>query len=113
MTRVIELTQGAALDGGTHELMDFAAILAHMDALVTGDTMALHIAVAVGVPVVAIFGPTVPQEIALYGKGWKFVSPADCAPCYLRDCAVNPSCMDQLSVDTVMDALREVMGKGV
>jgi len=109
MSRVVELAGGAALDGGTHSLLDFAAILAHMDAVVTGDTMALHVAVAVGVPVVALFGPTVAQEIEVFGRGRKLVSPAECAPCYLRACDRSPSCMDQLPVNTVMDALREVL----
>ncbi len=109
MARVVELSGGAALDGGTHSLLDFSAIVAHMDAVVTGDTMALHIAVAVGVPVLAMFGPTVPQEIELYGRGRKLVSPAECAPCYLRACDRSPSCMDRIEVDTVMDALRGVL----
>ncbi len=113
MTRVVELSDGAALDGGIHSLLDFAAIVAHLDALVTGDTMALHIAVAVGVPVVALFGPTVPQEIEVYGRGRKVVSPADCAPCYLRSCDRSPSCMEQLPTDAVMDSLREVLAEDV
>jgi len=112
MNRVVELAGGAAIDGGTHALLDFAAIVAHVDALVTGDTMALHMAVAEGVPVVALFGPTVPQEIELYGRGRKVVTPADCAPCYRRTCEVAPNCMEQLPVETVMSALRETLDEG-
>ncbi len=112
MSRVVELANGAALDGGTHSLLDFAAIVAHMDAVVTGDTMALHIAVAVGVPVVALFGPTVPSEIEVYGRGRKLVSPAECTPCYLRSCDRSPSCMEQLPASAVMEALREVITEG-
>ncbi len=111
MLRVLELAGGCAIDGETHELMDFAAIVAHTDVLVTGDTMALHIAVAVGVPVVALFGPTVEQEIELYGRGRKIVSTAACSPCYRRKCDVSPTCMDQIPVSQVMDALREALAK--
>ncbi|MBN2566173.1 MAG: glycosyltransferase family 9 protein [Candidatus Eisenbacteria bacterium] len=109
VARIVELSDGAAIDGGVHELTDFAAIVGRMDALVTGDTMALHIAVALRVPVVAIFGPTVAQEIELYGRGRKVVSPAECAPCYRRDCDVSPSCMEAVGVDAVAEALIETL----
>lgn len=109
MERVIRASDGAAVDGGTHELLEFAAIVGSMDAVVTGDTMALHIAVALGVPAVVIFGPTVPQEIDLYGHGRKVVTTADCAPCYARSCDRDPSCMDAVTVDEVFQALKEVL----
>ena len=105
MEAVLARSEGAAVDGGLHELGEFAALLASLDALVTGDTMALHIAVALGVPVVAIFGPTVPQEIDLFDRGAKVVSDAPCAPCYRRSCDVEPDCMSAVSVDSVFDAL--------
>jgi ADP-heptose:LPS heptosyltransferase len=106
---VLALADGAARDGGVHDLLDFCAIVASLDALVTGDTMALHVAIAMGVPVVAVFGPTVPSEIAIYGAGRKVVSTADCAPCYRRSCDVSPSCMDSVAVEDVARALEEVL----
>jgi len=111
MEGVIERSDGAAVDGGTHELLDFAAVVGSMDATVTGDTMGLHIAVALGVPTVAIFGPTAPQEIDLYGRGRKIVTTVDCAPCYARSCDRSPTCMDAVSVDEVFEALREVLAE--
>jgi ADP-heptose:LPS heptosyltransferase len=107
---VIRLSSGAALDGGTHKLLDYAALVGLCDAIVTGDTMALHIAIALGVPAVAIFGPTVPQEIELFGRGRKIVSRLDCAPCYKRSCDRRPSCMDAVPVGEVLAALRETLG---
>lgn len=108
---VLELTGNAAIDGGTHELLDFAGIVALMDAVVTGDTLAMHMAIALEVPTVAIVGPTAPQEIAFHGPGRVVVSAADCAPCYRRSCDVEPSCMDQVTVDEVRDALVEVLSQ--
>lgn len=110
MEEILKLAGGAALDGGTHELLDYAALIGLCDVVVTGDTMALHIAVALGVPAVAIFGPTVPQEIELFGHGRKVVSRLDCAPCYRRSCDRSPSCMDAVSVAEVLAALRETLG---
>jgi heptosyltransferase-2 len=107
--QVLTLAPGAVRDGGTHALLDFAAIVGALDALVTGDTMAMHIAIALGVPVVALFGPTVPQEIEFYGPGRKLVTPAECAPCYRRQCGRSPTCMDAITVDEVVRALEEVL----
>ena len=109
---VLRLSGGAAIDGGVHEVLDFAAIVGSLDALVTGDTLALHIAVALGVPVVALFGPSAPQEIELYGRGARVVAPVDCSPCYLRSCEKSPSCMESIDADTVADALRGVLDQG-
>jgi len=107
--RVLELAGGAAADGGLHEILDFAAVVGTLDALVTGDTMALHIAIALRVPVVAIFGPTTPVEIGFAGPGRKVVTSAECAPCYRRSCDVAPSCMDMIGTDEVLAALETLL----
>ncbi len=92
----------AVLDTGCHNSpLDFAAIVERCDVVVTGDTTALHVAVAMGVPVVALFGPTCPQEIELFSRGDKIVSPAPCGPCYLRRCQKTPNCMDLIPVEAV------------
>jgi heptosyltransferase-2 len=106
---VLRLAPGAA-DGGTHALLDYAALVGMCDAVVTGDTMALHIAVALGVPVVALFGPTAPQEIEFYGRGRRVVTSLGCAPCYKRSCSVSPSCMDAIPVGEVVVVLRKTLG---
>jgi ADP-heptose:LPS heptosyltransferase len=106
---VLELAEGVAVDGGTHELLDFAAIVGSLDALVTGDTLAMHVAIALGVPVVVIVGPTAPQEITIHGPGRIVVTGVDCAPCYLRACDKKSTCMDAITVDEVFSALAAVL----
>ena len=106
---VLELAPDATVDGGLHEVLDFAAVVGMLDALVTGDTLAMHIGIALGVPTVALFGPSAPQEIELFGHGRKIKSPLDCAPCYRRTCDVSPSCMESIDVETVFDALKETL----
>jgi len=102
---------GAILNTGCHNSpLDFAAIVERCDVIVTGDTTALHVAVAVGVPVVALFGPTCPAEIDLFGRGCKIVSPAPCAPCYRRRCDKTPNCMDRISIDEVEQHVLEWAG---
>jgi heptosyltransferase-2 len=65
------------VDGGTaNPLPRFAALVDRLDALVTSDSLALHVAVARRVPVVAFFAPTSAAEIELYGRGEKVRSTA-------------------------------------
>ncbi len=106
---VMALAPETTVDGGLHEVLDFAAIVGMLDAVVTGDTMAMHIAIALGVPTVVLFGPSAPQEIELFGAGTKVLTPLDCSPCYRRACDVCPSCMDAIGVEEVFSALKEAL----
>lgn len=64
-------------DAGTDNgLLEFAALVATCDLVVSSDSLALHMAIACGVPVVAFFAPTSAAEIELYGRGEKVASTA-------------------------------------
>ncbi|MBI5865075.1 MAG: glycosyltransferase family 9 protein [Planctomycetes bacterium] len=95
--------------GCEHEEATFAAIVARCAVLLTGDTMALHVAVAMNVPVVALFGPTCAQEIDLFGRGEKLVTPLPCGPCYRRSCDKSPTCMDAIDFDQVLRAIESCL----
>ncbi|MCG3137219.1 MAG: hypothetical protein HJJLKODD_01062 [Phycisphaerae bacterium] len=95
--------------GCHHRELQFAALLRHCSVVLTGDTTALHMAVALRVPVVALFGPTCAQEIDLYGRGRKLRAGLACSPCYRRHCDIAPSCMDQLQVEQVAQTLSEYL----
>ncbi len=82
--------EGLSLDG-------FAGVLSRCDVVVTGDTLALHLAVALKRRVVALFGPTSATEVELYGLGEKLVADIPCQCCYLPDCDVRPTCMDRIT----------------
>jgi len=63
---------GHGVDLGTgNPLRLFAAMVGRLDLLVAGDTMALHVGLASGVPTVALFGPTPPQEVDMGENGVK------------------------------------------
>ncbi len=89
-----------------HDEPTFAALIGRCNALLTGDTMAMHAAIAARVPCVVLFGPTCSQEIDLYDRGEKFVTRLACGPCYRRSCDLTPSCMDVMDVKEVASALR-------
>lgn len=96
--------------GTDHDYRQFAAIVGSCDVLVTGDTMALHVACAREVPTVALFGPTSAAEIELYGRGRKIVPPdLGCLGCYLPTCDVSPHCQELIHPDVVLDAVLELL----
>lgn len=109
VTEVLRISGDAAVDGKVHGLLDFAALVGSLNALVTGDTLAMHIAIALEVPVVAVFGPTVAHEVCFHGRGEKIISTIDCAPCYRRACDKSPNCMDLVDEVDVFGALEEVL----
>lgn len=96
--------------GAGNSLKQFQALLAKCDAVVTGDSLGMHLALAEQRPVVALFGPTCPREIELYGRGEKILTRLQCAPCYRRECGRSPSCMAKISTQTVIDAVKRVLG---
>lgn len=98
----------AVVDTGTdNPLLGFAATLGNLDLLVTGDTMAMHVALAQKVPTIAIFGPTCQQEVELYGRGEKVTTAPPCAPCYRKECEEQAhKCMEELLADTVFAAVK-------
>jgi ADP-heptose:LPS heptosyltransferase len=111
-TEIRELAAGALWDVGCdHPLSDFAGVIAALDLVVTGDTLGMHLAIAGGVPVVVLFGSTCPQEIELYGRGEKVITPISCHPCYRRECDIEPSCQDLIPVADVEAAVRRVLDR--
>ncbi len=81
---------------GSHPIKTFAAIVKNCDLVVTGDTTALHIAIAMQTPVLAYFASTCAVEIELYGRGSKVVSDISCAPCYKKSCPIDEQCMKDM-----------------
>ena len=96
--------------GNNLSLDQLAAFVERCSVLVTGDTLALHVATARQVPVVALFGPTSAAEIDLYGLGVK-VQPDDlaCLVCYLPDCDVKPHCQELITPERVVAAVDELL----
>ncbi len=95
--------------GTNNPIRKFAGIVGNCDLMVTGDTLALHIAIGLKVPVVVILGPTCYQEIELYGRGSKIVSDFECSPCYLSVCPKEITCMDATPADLVFDAVAKLL----
>jgi len=91
--------------GCDNTVRHFAALLGHCDVAVTGDTLAMHLALALGKRTVVLFGPTSAAEIELYGLGEKVVPDMTCLSCYKNSCDFVPNCMDLITTDMVENAL--------
>ncbi len=98
---------GANLAGQT-SLKELAALYEQCCFLVTTDTGPMHLAAAVGIPVVALFGPTAPGRTGPYGDRHQVVRLAlPCSPCFKRQCE-RGECMAGLTVEQVMAAVIQV-----
>ena len=101
------------LDGQT-SLKTLAAIYRLACAVLSTDTGPMHIAAAVGTPVVALFGPTAPWRTGPYGSEHLVLRVGlDCSPCFRKSCPTDRyeavACMHRITVDQVVDAvLRKV-----
>ena len=92
-----------------------AALLNRCDFVISNDTGPMHIAAAVGTPVLGIYGPTNPTLQGPYGEGHRTVrnESLTCLGCNLTSCPIGLPCMEELSVPTVLSAflrLREAHG---
>ncbi|MBL8879794.1 MAG: lipopolysaccharide heptosyltransferase I [Phycisphaerales bacterium] len=94
---------------GRTNLRELTALLSLAALVITHDSGPMHIAAALGRPVVAIFGPTDPRRCGPYATPHRIVAtPIECSPCYRRTCS-HHSCMERLDVETVERAVREML----
>ncbi len=98
-------SQPIMLSGKT-SIRELMGILRRCAVLVTNDTGPMHMAQALGVPVVAVFGPTDPEATCPSGGGQSVIrTDVRCAPCLLRACPIDHRCMTGISTDQVMIAV--------
>lgn len=99
---------GSVLLAGKTTVTQLAAAIARCRLFVTNDTGPMHVAQAVGVPIVAIFGPTDPVTTPPFGSKHTIVrKEIECSPCLKRTCPLgHHHCMKWIEVDEVLRACR-------
>ena len=96
-TRVIDLV-------GRTSLGALVAVLDRSMVSISNDSGGMHLAAALGRPVVAIFGPTDERVTSPVGRHDVLVEKVFCRPCMLRDCPIDHRCMKRISVERVTEA---------
>jgi heptosyltransferase-2 len=95
---------------GETTLGQFIDLAAACRLFLTNDSGAMHIASALAVPTVAIFGATDDAGTGPTGPLARVVrEPADCAPCLLRECPIDHRCMTRVSADRVTEAALQLL----
>ena len=92
---------------GQTSLKQLAAVLSLVDLMVTNDSGPMHLAAALGVPVVALYTCTSPRRAAPFGTGHTVIPTTIwCAASYLKQCA-RLECMDELTPERVWPMLKQ------
>ena len=108
---VAAASAGAAEASPPTAIADLVSLARPAQLMISGDTGPLHIAAAVGTPLVALFGPTRPERNGPWAAHDEAVSrAADCSCVYERHCRRAVSCIEDIGVDEVMAAVRRRLG---
>lgn len=95
---------------GRTSLLELAAVLQNAALLITNDSGPMHVAAALGTPVLALFGPTDPARTGPYGPRHRVLTaPCACRPCFRRTCPHDRYCMTAITAEMVMDAARQML----
>lgn len=94
---------------GQTSLRELCAVIKQCRVLLTNDTGPMHIAAALGTPVVVPFGSTSPELtgpiLSPGSKNQLIKSDAPCSPCFLRHCPIDFRCMNGIATERVVEAV--------
>lgn len=98
---------------GTNDIESYIDWIASCRVLVSNDSLGLHIALALGKPVIALFGPTIASEVE--DSNLITITPAvswECMPCLESSCIQEMPCMNHIPVKMVSEAVRVKLSGG-
>ncbi len=101
--RILDSMRYPAFDlAGKTDLKEMAYLCSKANLMISTDTGTMHLAAAMGLPVVALFGPTAPWRTGPYGNGHSIVrKDFDCSPCFKRRCE-SKKCMQAIDIEEVL-----------
>lgn len=99
--------------GADLDAVELAAVLARARCVVANDSGPMHLAAAVGTPVVAFFGPTDPGRTSPRGAAAEVLDRfVFCSPCFRTRCPYRHECMTEIAVEDAVRAVERVLGSG-
>jgi len=103
--RIATTCNGVPIVGHDGDVLELTAAMSHCAAVITNDSGPLHVAAALAVPSVSIFGPTDPERTVIPGASRVIRRTLACQPCYQRECPLgHHRCMTDVTVDEVLSA---------
>jgi heptosyltransferase-2 len=95
---------------GKTSLGELMGLVGSLSILISNDSGPMHLAAALGVPTVAVFGPTDERETGPLGPKSRVVRQhVECSPCLLKECPIDHRCMERVTVDDVYRASVELL----
>lgn len=94
---------------GKTTLRELMAFIHECDVFLTNDSGPMHMASALGIPLVALFGSTSDTATGPYRKGTVIHKHVECSPCYRRTCPIDFRCMKRIEVEEVYQELQKLI----
>lgn len=94
---------------GRTSLRELMALIQECDLFLTNDSGPMHMASALGTPLVALFGSTSDVATGPYQGGKVIHKHVPCSPCYRRECPIDFRCMTRIEVDEVYQELQSLI----
>jgi heptosyltransferase-2 len=96
---------------GATDLLDAIDLMSRTTAVVSNDSGLMHIAAAIGLPLVAIYGSTSPEVTPPLGKAVRVLErELACRPCFKRECPLGHlDCLNLIAASEVADAIAEMV----
>jgi heptosyltransferase-2 len=110
MCEEVARASGGRNFAGETDLRRFIDMTAACHLFLTNDSGAMHIASALCVPSVTVFGPTDESATGPLGAAARLVrEPVDCAPCLLRECPIDHRCMTRVTAQQVIVTAEDLL----
>ena len=93
---------------GKTSIRQLMGMMSQCDVFLSNDSGPMHIAAALQIPLVALFGSTSEVKTGPYGWGEVIHKHVECSPCYKRECPIDFRCMRQIEVDEVMEKIQSL-----
>ena len=90
---------------GQTDLQELGAILQNCVLFIGNDSAPMHIASAVGIHTIGLFGPSSPERFGAYGEHCYALRKTNCPPCMAEKCKIGIKCIDEISVKDVLELI--------